>query len=250
MGGNSKASKRSEDIFANQALSKRVMKNELELIKITEEEQREQNRMIQQGLAEKIIKLEETIDFIKEDHEEKLSQAEFSYRQELEQIRLGTIQREKQLLHQIDQLQERNADLEINTEANNGRATSQMNRSKSQMRKSSAVSMPKISQHENLRQAASVNSIVQVMEHEAQEKIQALEKQFEIYKSNVQQFVRIRESSHSTISLVFEASQTNLSMVNDSMLLFYLSRIFRLPKDKIRFLQTYNLYEEKKMLEM
>ena len=60
------------------------MKNELELLIVTMDEQKEQNRIIQQGLAEKVIKLEETIDFIKEDHEEKLSQAEFSYRQELE----------------------------------------------------------------------------------------------------------------------------------------------------------------------
>lgn len=37
------------------------------------EEQSSQNRQIQQGLAEKIIKLEETIDFIKESHDDKLA---------------------------------------------------------------------------------------------------------------------------------------------------------------------------------
>ena len=50
---------------------------------------------VQKGLAEKIVKLEETNDFLKEDFEERLSSAEFSYRQELEQIKLATIQREK-----------------------------------------------------------------------------------------------------------------------------------------------------------
>ena len=100
------------------ALSKRKMQTELELLMIAMEEQKEQNRQIQHNLANKVIKLQEEVDFIKEEHEEKLSQAEFSYRQELDQIRLGTMQREKQLLHQIDLLQERNANLEISTEQN------------------------------------------------------------------------------------------------------------------------------------
>ena len=39
-------------------------------------------------------------------------------------------------------------------------------------------------------------------------------------------------------------------MVNDSMLLFYLSRIFRLPKEKFRLLNTYNFFEENKMLDL
>ena len=140
---------------------------------IQADEQREQNRLIQQGLAEKIIKLEETIDFIKEDQEEKLSQAEFSYRQELEQIKSGTMQREKQLLSQIDMLTERNADLEIsrggqdmNMSANNGTQPSML-------RKSSTVSANIINQKlkggDNLRQAASVHSLVQAMDVENQE---------------------------------------------------------------------------------
>ena len=38
-------------------------------------------------------------------------------------------------------------------------------------------------------------------------------------------------------------------MINESMLLFYLSRIFRLPKEKFRFLKTYNFIEEKHVLD-
>jgi len=67
------------------------MKTELELLAIAFAEQKETNRITQKILAEKVIKLEETIDFIKEDYDEKIDQAEISYRQELEQIRLGTI---------------------------------------------------------------------------------------------------------------------------------------------------------------
>ena len=67
------------------------MKTELELLVIAFAEQKETNQITQKILAEKVIKLEETIDFIKEDYDDKIDQAEFSYRQELEQIRLGTI---------------------------------------------------------------------------------------------------------------------------------------------------------------
>ena len=38
-------------------------------------------------------------------------------------------------------------------------------------------------------------------------------------------------------------------MINESMLVFYLSRIFRLPKEKFRFLKTYNFIEEKHVLD-
>ena len=97
---------------------------------------------------------------------------------------------------------------------------------------------------DNLRQAASVHSLVQAMDNEAQESIQALERRFETYQSNIKEFIRIRESTHGTISLVFEAAQTNTSMINEQMLSFYLSRVFRLPKEKFRFLKTYNFFEE------
>ena len=68
--------------------------------------------------------------------------------------------------------------------------------------------------------------------------MKVLERKFENYKANVKEFVRIRESNHGSISLVFEAASANFSMVNESILQFYLSRIFKLPKEKFRFLQT------------
>lgn len=98
---------------------------------------------------------------------------------------------------------------------------------------------------DNLRQAASVHSLVQQIDSENKENLQALEKRMEVYKSNVKEFVRIRESTHGTISIVFEAATSNVSMINDSMIGFYLSRIFHLPKEKFRFLKTYSFQEER-----
>ena len=62
--------------------------------------------------------------------------------------------------------------------------------------------------------------------------------------------MRIRESNYGTISLVFEVANSNVSMVNESMIAFYLSRIFHLPKEKFRFLKTYNFCEEREVLEL
>ena len=67
----------------------------------------------------------------------------------------------------------------------------------------------------------------------------------EVFKQNVKEFVRIRETTHGTISLVFEASQTNIHMINDSVLIYYLASIFHLPKDKFKVLQTYTIHEER-----
>lgn len=120
------------------------------------------------------------------------------------------------------------------------------------LRKSSTLSQKRLNSQfkgDNLRQAASVHSLFQAMDNEAQETLQALERRFETYKSNVKEFVRIRESTHGTISLVFEASKTNIAMINESILVFYLSRIFRLPKSKFRFLKTYHFFEEKNIIE-
>ena len=101
---------------------------------------------------------------------------------------------------------------------------------------------------DNLRQAASMHSIVQQMETETAEALSALQNKFETYQSNVKEFVRIRESTHGTISLIFEATETNLSMINEPILAFYLSRIFKLPKEKFTFLHTYQFFEERQVL--
>lgn len=79
------------------------------------------------------------------------------------------MQREKQLLLQIDQLSERNADLEITTEQN----TTQNNTAKpsnNMLRKSSTLSQKRMNSQfkgDNLRQAASVHSLFQAMDNEA-----------------------------------------------------------------------------------
>jgi hypothetical protein len=45
-------------------------------------------------------------------------------------------------------------------------------------------------------------------------------------------------------NLVFEADETNLHMINESMLTFYLSKAFRIPKEKFRVLNTENFFAE------
>ena len=52
----------------------------MQLLRIQLEQQKERSMVLQKGLAEKVIKLEETVDYIKEDYEERLSEAELSYR--------------------------------------------------------------------------------------------------------------------------------------------------------------------------
>jgi hypothetical protein len=41
-------------------------------------------------------------------------------------------------------------------------------------------------------------------------------------------------------TLVFEADETNMSLVNESMLTYYLSKTFRIAKEKFRVLTTEN----------
>jgi hypothetical protein len=64
------------------------------------------------------------------------------------------------------------------------------------------------------------------------------------YNKNVTAFINIRESNVSMFNLVFEADETNLNMTNSSMLTFYLAKVFRIPKEKFRVLNTENFYAE------
>ena len=52
----------------------------------------------------------------------------------------------------------------------------------------------------------------------------------------MQQYLNIREQTMGTISLVFEATESNKQMIHESMLLYYLSKCFQIPKDKFRIL--------------
>lgn len=60
------------------------MDSEIKILQMQLKDAKMMEITVQKGLAEKIVKLEETNDFLKEDFEERLSSAEFSYRQELE----------------------------------------------------------------------------------------------------------------------------------------------------------------------
>jgi hypothetical protein len=45
-------------------------------------------------------------------------------------------------------------------------------------------------------------------------------------------------------TLVFEADETNMSLINESMLTYYLSKTFRIAKEKFRVLTTENYVAE------
>jgi len=56
------------------------------------------------------------------------------------------------------------------------------------------------------------------------------------YQDNVRQYLNIREQTMGTFSLVFEATESNKQMINESILLYYLSKCFQIPKEKFRIL--------------
>ena len=49
-----------------------------------------------------------------------------------------------------------------------------------------------------------------------------MEDKIKTYYDNVKQYLNIREQTMGTISLVFEATESNKQMINESMLLYYL----------------------------
>jgi hypothetical protein len=71
-----------------------------------------------------------------------------------------------------------------------------------------------------------------------------------IYAENLKEFVNLRESTYGTISLVFESKDANNSMVNESMISYYLSRVFDLPKDKFRFISCHTFVQEAHQLQL
>jgi hypothetical protein len=78
-----------------------VAGDELELMKVKLLEVKENSKLLQRKLAEKVIKLEETVDYLKETHEQALNAQELQFRDEVSTIKAGVLQREKQLLVQI-----------------------------------------------------------------------------------------------------------------------------------------------------
>ena len=63
-----------------------------------------------------------------------------------------------------------------------------------------------------------------------------MEDKIKVYQENVKEFLNLREQTMGTISLVFEVNESNSSMINEAILMYYLSRSFHLPKDKFRIL--------------
>lgn len=53
---------------------------------------------------------------------------------------------------------------------------------------------------------------------------------------NIKTYINIRESNRCTLSLCFEATESNKGMLNESILKFYLERLYKLPTKSFRFL--------------
>jgi len=79
---------------------------------------------------------------------------------------------------------------------------------------------------------------MQALENDNNEALKAVEQKFVNFQSNVSTFVHTRETNRGTFSLVFEANETNSSMINEAILGYYMSKTFSLPKEKFRFLNT------------
>ena len=66
--------------------------------KCTAKEYKEKSKNLQQSLAMKIVKLEETLDLVHEQNELQLNSTEDAYRQEIDDIKRGVASRESRLL--------------------------------------------------------------------------------------------------------------------------------------------------------
>lgn len=65
------------------------------------------------------------------------------------------------------------------------------------------------------------------------------------FKNTVNEFVNLREDQRATFTLAFDLESTpNLKqLINFDILNFYLSKIFKMKKDKFRFIRTEYLCE-------
>ena len=57
---------------------------------------------------------------------------------------------------------------------------------------------------------------------------------------NVVSYIDVRESTRSTVSLVFEVNERTQQMINESILTIYMSKVYNLPKEKLKVLSSTN----------
>lgn len=69
-------------------------------------------------------------------------------------------------------------------------------------------------------------------------KLIEMQNQLQNYNKNVQSFINIRESNISMFNLIFEADETNMGLINEAILTYYLAKSFRIPKEKFKILTT------------
>ena len=108
--------------------------------------------------------------------------------------------------------------------------------SKSIQKSNSSHMMSRLKSRASGVSGGSVHALVAALEHETQSALNDLEDKLKTYQDNVKEFLNMREQTMGTISLVFEANESNSSMINEAILTYYLSKSFQLPKDKFRIL--------------
>lgn len=64
----------------------------------------------------------------------------------------------------------------------------------------------------------------------------------QIYQENVAQYLNIREQTMGLVSVVFEANPGNESMMQESILLYYLAKCLEVPKEKLRVVEKNDFF--------
>lgn len=89
-----------------------------------------------------------------------------------------------------------------------------------------------------------MNDLILSLEEVNKQKYESLQLKFETYQRNVATYIEVKESNRNTISIVFDASDSNQSMINESIIKLYLSKVYKLTQDKIQVLSTNNFVKE------
>lgn len=62
---------------------------------------------------------------------------------------------------------------------------------------------------EHLKSKKSLQSLIENIEEENEHKLQELTAKFDNFRDNVSQYIEIKESNRNTISIVFDANESN-----------------------------------------
>eukprot|EP00347_Sterkiella_histriomuscorum_P013376 403364949 len=193
--------------------------NEIEQLKLSLQEYKQKSKDLQLQLASKIVSLEEQIDELTQERTKQFMLLEEKNKIDIEKTKTGVQQRENQLLQRIEDYK------------------------------------TKIKEHKYSRESLEIE-IKSLREEMMQiiDNIQNFDQQLKVkdeihdnYKENVQSYINLKTSQRNIFGIALESSNSNMSMINESMLKYYLNKCLKLDKNKFRFLST---QEERYELEL